>query len=162
MDGHLHSPLVNNVAVISPFEVFAKTGQRLPESKFIKLTQYCQWQRWQVWHSSDTCWWLLPPRQNLFNQNSRRCLSVCVKRGQIYNLQHQQLPSVCSQCPRTGQCCAMDGWPKPCGRHDSHQLSCCRTGKSHSFRPPPPKGSAGLYLLSALSLLIRFSPYIAS
>lgn len=83
MDGHLHSPLVNNVAVISPFEVFAKTGQRLPESKFIKLTQYCQWQRWQVWHSSDSCWWLLPPRQNLFNQNSRRCLSVCVKRGQI-------------------------------------------------------------------------------
>lgn len=39
MDGHLLSPLVDNVAVISPLEVFAKTVQRLPVSTLIKLTQ---------------------------------------------------------------------------------------------------------------------------
>lgn len=35
-------PLLNNVAEISLFEVFAKTGHKLPEGEFIKLTQYCQ------------------------------------------------------------------------------------------------------------------------
>ena len=39
MDEHLHSTPVINVAVISPYEMFAKTGQRLSESKLIKLTQ---------------------------------------------------------------------------------------------------------------------------
>lgn len=38
MDGHLHSPLLNNVVVISPSEVFAKTAQRLRKGKLIKLT----------------------------------------------------------------------------------------------------------------------------
>lgn len=33
-----HCTLMKNVAVISPFKVLAKTGQRLPGSKLIKLT----------------------------------------------------------------------------------------------------------------------------